>query len=233
MTTLSRTGAMGRAPTTARTTIDSVNRFKPLHTSAALYAPITPPPPPPPPSSSSSTPLTSSPPPPRSNVSSRPTKVNHKPLPSVPNTLPILLTSVILALLSWTGFTIYATNKEKLSSSIFKSVLTTVKTSPEISSLFSSSTPVVLKRETWLGGQPRVQGAVNMMQGRVDLAFQIHPQGEQDRTATVYFTSIRESKHSPFEIVRFVVVEDGTGKVVSLLESGGFRSIDVESGDIV
>lgn len=72
-----------------------------------------------------------------------------------------------------------------------------------------------------------------MMQGRVDLAFQIHPQGEEEKTATVYFTSIRESKHSPFEIVRFVVVEDRTGKGVSLLESGGFRSIDVESGDIV
>ncbi|KAF6766799.1 Cytochrome oxidase assembly protein 1 [Kalmanozyma brasiliensis GHG001] len=170
-----------------------------------------------------------------SNVSARPTSVRNKDLPPVPNTLPYLLTFVTLALASWAGFTVYATNKEKLGSSIFKSVVSQVKSSPEVASLLSSSSneSVVLKRETWLGGQPRVAGAVNMMQGRVDLSFRIHPANDEDQTATVYFTSIRAHKHAPFEILRFVVVNDRTGESVSLLDKTGLTSIDVESGDIV
>lgn len=92
---------------------------------------------------------------------------------------------------------------------------------------------MVLKRETLLGGVPKVNGAVNMMQGRVDLSFKIHPVHNESRTATVYFTSIRAHKHAPFEILRFVVVDDTTGQSVSLLDRMGLTSIDVESGDIV
>ncbi len=70
------------------------------------------------------------------------------------------------------------------------------------------------------------------MQGRVDLSFKVTTEGE-GRTATVYFTSIRAHKHAPFEILRFVVVDDESGESVSLLERAGLSSIDVESGDLV
>ena len=72
-----------------------------------------------------------------------------------------------------------------------------------------------------------------MMQGRVDLAFKIHPFTDESTTGTVYFTSIRAHKHAPFEILRFVVVNDVTGESVSLLDKHGLSSIDVDSGDIV
>ncbi len=48
----------------------------------------------------------------------------------VPNTLPYLASFVILAIASWAAFTVYATNKEKLGSSIFKSVVSQIKSSP-------------------------------------------------------------------------------------------------------
>ncbi|ETS63525.1 hypothetical protein PaG_01818 [Moesziomyces aphidis] len=147
-------------------------------------------------------------------------------LPPVPNTFPLLAFAATAAVGSWGAFTVYATNKEKLSSSIFKSILAQVKSSPSVHSLLSS-TPV-LKRELWLGGVPHVKGAVNMMQGRVDLSFKITTDKEEDE-ATVYFTSIRAHKHAPFEIIRFLVVSDKGS--VSLLDQG-LTTIDDE-GDIV
>ncbi len=72
-----------------------------------------------------------------------------------------------------------------------------------------------------------------MMQGRVDLSFKITTSPNEREVGTVYFTSIRAHKHAPFEILRFVAVNDRTGESVSLLEKGEFKSIDVESGDIV
>ena len=171
------------------------------------------------------------------------TRVKNKTLPVVPNTLPYLFAFVAAAIGSWGAFTIYATNKEKLSSSIFKSVVGQVKNSSEVQQLLSSSAGgangarlvPVLKRETWLGGMCRVKGSVNMMQGRVDLSFKIttpETTGAPE-VGTVYFTSIRAHKHAPFEILRFVVVNDRTGESVSLLEGGQLSSIDVDSGDIV
>lgn len=91
----------------------------------------------------------------------------------------------------------------------------------------------MLKRETLLGGAAKINGSVNMMQGRVDLSFKIHLSGNEQDTATVYFTSIRAHKHADFEILRFVVVDDRSGESVSLLDRMGLRSIDVESGDLV
>ncbi|SNX81585.1 uncharacterized protein MEPE_00290 [Melanopsichium pennsylvanicum] len=183
----------------------------------------------------------------------RTTNVRNKQLPKVPNTLPYLAAFVAAAIASWGGFTIYATNKEKLSSSIFKSVVGQVKNSIEVQQLLSrpssssssSSNAIggvvvpILKRETWLGGMCRVKGSVNMMQGRVDLCFkitlpdQLGNKNSKQNVATVYFTSIRAHKHSPFEILRFVVVHDSTGESISLLEKGGLSTIDVDSGDIV
>ncbi|CBQ67675.1 conserved hypothetical protein [Sporisorium reilianum SRZ2] len=224
-----RAAGAGAATNASRWTTTTLAAAR-MHTTPSRLRPITPPPPPPPAQPSSSTAA-----PARSNVSARPTFIRSKPLPHVPNTLPALAAFTIAALASWAAFTLYATNKEKLSSSIFKSVVSQVKNSPQVSALLScdQGATVVLKRETLLGGTPKVNGAVNMMQGRVDLSFKIHAAHDERRTATVYFTSIRAHKHAPFEILRFVVVDDATGDSVSLLDGMGLTSIDVESGDIV
>lgn len=72
-----------------------------------------------------------------------------------------------------------------------------------------------------------------MMQGRVDLSFKITNAPEKTNTGTVYFTSVRANKHGPFEILRFLVVNDKTGESISLLDHGKLSTIDVDSGDIV
>lgn len=194
----------------------------------------------------------SPPPPPATSGTNvgRTTRVQNKDLPSVPNSLPYLTAFIVVAIASWGGFTVYATNKEKLSSSIFKSVVSQVKNSSEVAQLLSPSSSsstsnskpsstlssIILKRETWLGGMPRVKGSVNMMQGRIDLSFKINltPEPETgERVGTVYFTSIRANKHAPFEILRFLVVNDETGETISLLDQTKLSTIDVDSGDII
>lgn len=45
-----------------------------------------------------------------------------------------------------------------------------------------------------------------MMQGKVDVSFKI--KGSKGTVATAYFTSIRRSPHSPFEVLRFLVVPE-------------------------
>lgn len=71
------------------------------------------------------------------------------------------------------------------------------------------------------------------MQGRVDLSFKITNPPEETNTATVYFTSVRANKDAPFEILRFLVVNDQTAESISLLDHGKLSTIDVDSGDIV
>ncbi|PWZ02748.1 hypothetical protein BCV70DRAFT_197000 [Testicularia cyperi] len=243
------TSVLARELATPRAVLD-VGAFtgssRGMQTSAARYASAlrTPPTPASSPSSSAS----NSPPPLSSNSTVRPTRTKRQELPKVPNTFPILVATVVLALSSWAGFTIYATNKEKLSSSIFKSVLAQVKASPQVQQLLGCNARMpVLKPEFWLAGAPHIRGSVNMMQGRVDLSFKItKPSGSNSNSSssnpgstggaavgTVYFTSIRAHKHAPFEILRFLVVNDTTGESVSLLDSQGFKSIDVESGDLL
>ncbi|SAM70842.1 uncharacterized protein UBRO_20475 [Ustilago bromivora] len=170
-------------------------------------------------------------------------RVQNKPLPSVPNRLPYLAAFVATALASWAAFAAYATNNEKLSSSVFKSVVSQVKSSSQVAQLLSSPTchnlpkptshSITLKPKPWLGVTCRVKGSVNMMQGRVDLSFKITNAPEKTNTGTVYFTSVRANKHAPFEILRFLVVNDKTGESISLLDHGKLSTIDVDSGDIV
>lgn len=140
-------------------------------------------------------------------------------LPSVPTTMAYMVVTVGMALGSWAVFSMYATNTEKLSSSILKSVISQVKASPLVVDLLDTHEPIVLKPELWLANKPHIQGSVNMMQGRIDLAFKIHPRNNHTNTATVYFTSIRPHKHAPFHILRFLVIHNHSAKSVNLLDS--------------
>lgn len=121
-------------------------------------------------------------------------------LPNAPNPYPLVLFTVVFAVVSWTGFTLVSTNQERTASSIFKDVVIQVKTSPRVHALMfappsgtttttsttagssttgvkapasSSQSPIVLKHEWWLGGAPYVRGTVGMMKGRIDLSFKI------------------------------------------------------------
>jgi len=57
----------------------------------------------------------------------------------------------------------------------------------------------------YLNGDPWISGRINMMQGNVDLSFRL--KGHKG-SGTLYFTSVRKSKHEPFKILRFKVIGD-------------------------
>lgn len=111
----------------------------------------------------------------------------------------------------WYVLSSYLNNKERLGSSVLRTVVHRVKDSPEVHALLGDS--VQLKRSAF--GDPWIDGIINPLKGKVDMSFPIQgPQG----TATVYFTSVRKNKGDPFEVLRFLVVPEGDStRAVSLL----------------
>ncbi|EPQ32361.1 uncharacterized protein PFL1_00557 [Pseudozyma flocculosa PF-1] len=134
-------------------------------------------------------------------------------LPNVPNRKPVFILAALIALGSWSAFASFATNKERLSSSVFKSALVQLKDSAEVQRALGD--PIMLVPSTF--GDPWVSGSVNMMQGRVDMSFRL--QGPKDK-GTAYFTSIRRDQSKSFEVIRFLVVTD-SGETVPLLSPSG------------
>jgi len=63
------------------------------------------------------------------------------------------------------------------------------------------------ERKWWLGGEPWIDGAINLLQGNVDVSFRVR--GSKG-AGTVYFTSVREEKGQPFRILRSkIICDDG------------------------
>lgn len=114
----------------------------------------------------------------------------------------------------WYVLSSYLNNKERLGSSVLRTVSHRVKDAPEVHALVGQ--PVQLKRSAF--GDPWIEGIINPVKGKVDMSFQVQgPQG----AATVYFTSVRKAKGEPFEVLRFLVVPDGNStRAVSLLSGG-------------
>ncbi|KAE8233052.1 hypothetical protein CF326_g1912 [Tilletia indica] len=130
-------------------------------------------------------------------------------LPRLPNRRPLFLALAVLGVGGWVAFAQFATNKERLSSSAFRSALVQVKDSPAAQDALGD--PIMLVPS--LVGDPWISGSVNTMQGRVDLSFEVKGAKGKGRA---YFTSIRQASHLPFEIIRFLLVTDN-GDSISLL----------------
>jgi len=64
----------------------------------------------------------------------------------------------------------------------------------------------------YLNGDPWIDGAINMMQGNVDISFRV--KGSKG-AGTLYFTSIRRDKGQTFTILRFKIICDN-GTVINL-----------------
>jgi len=119
---------------------------------------------------------------------------------------PLITAFVALGIVGWAAFLLVATNQEKLSSSVVRQVLRTVKDNKEIKEMLGDA--IRPQPEWWLNGDPWVQGAVNVMQGNVDVSFRL--KGHKG-SGTLYFTSVRKAKGEPFTILRFRVRgDDGT-----------------------
>ncbi|KAK0531344.1 cytochrome oxidase assembly protein 1 [Tilletia horrida] len=130
-------------------------------------------------------------------------------LPTLPNRRPLFLALAVVGVAGWAGFAQFATNKERLSSSAFRSALVQIKDSPAAQAALGD--PIMLVPS--LVGDPWISGSVNTMQGRVDLSFEVKGPKSKGRA---YFTSIRPAMHMPFEIIRFLIVTD-QGDSISLL----------------
>ncbi|QRW15873.1 CoA-binding domain protein [Rhizoctonia solani] len=71
---------------------------------------------------------------------------------------PALIGLGILGVTAWAGFVVYATNQERLASSVTKQVLTQVRASQEIAAELGQG--VVAEPTWWMVGQPYVDGAL-------------------------------------------------------------------------
>ncbi|KAM6500064.1 Cytochrome oxidase complex assembly protein 1 domain containing protein [Amanita muscaria] len=127
-------------------------------------------------------------------------------LPRIKRKWPVFLGFAVLGLASWAAFLTYATNQEKISSSIFRSICRSVRSDPAVKEVLGEA--IRPQPEWWLNGDPFVRGQIGQLQGNIDVCFRV--KGSKG-AGTVYFTSIRTEKGMPFTTLRFkVIADDGT-----------------------
>ncbi|KAG9090254.1 hypothetical protein FS749_000701 [Ceratobasidium sp. UAMH 11750] len=162
------------------------------------------------------------PPPPKPvtfDAPSKPRVVHERPqpkeLPVIRSRAPALIALGILGVSAWAGFIIYATNQERLASSVTRQVLAQLRASPEVEAILGRG--VGAEPTRWMLGQPYVDGAVNLLQGKVDISLRVKG---SNGAGTVYFTSIRKEKGQPFTILRYKLICDN-GVVLDNLHREG------------
>ncbi|KAI0763708.1 DUF1783-domain-containing protein [Irpex lacteus] len=131
-------------------------------------------------------------------------------LPPIQRSWPVILAASILGVSAWGAFYFYAANQERLSSSVVRQIMGSIRHNAAIEEALGDS--VRFEPVWWLNGDPWINGGVHLMQGNVDLSFRI--KGHKG-AGTLYFTSIRKAKGEPFTILRFRIICDD-GKVVEM-----------------
>ncbi|KAJ1308463.1 hypothetical protein OPQ81_004167 [Rhizoctonia solani] len=173
---------------------------------------LKPPPPGPPP-----------PPPVNFDAPSRPRVIHERPrlkeLPVIRSRAPAFVGLGILGISAWACFVVYTTNQERLASSVTKQILTQIRASPEVASELGSG--VVAEPTWWMVGQPYVNGAINLLQGNIDISMRV--KGSKG-AGTLYFTSIRKEKGQPFTILRFKLICDN-GAIIENIHREGIMPI--------
>ena len=114
--------------------------------------------------------------------------------------------ALVVAGACWTMFMTYATNQEKISSSVFRSIMRSVRSDSQVHEKLGDA--VRPAPEWWLNGDPKIEGRISQLQGNIDVSFRV--KGSKG-SGTLYFTSIRKEKGVPFTVLRFkVICDDGT-----------------------
>ncbi|GFZ42646.1 hypothetical protein JCM24511_00363 [Saitozyma sp. JCM 24511] len=134
-------------------------------------------------------------------------------LPKLNSRAPLYILIGAIGLSIGGAFILYATNAERLASSVLRQVQFQLRNSKEVMQVLGEN--VKMAPEWWTFGQPWTSGTINMMQGRVDLKFRI--QGSRG-AGTVYFTSIRPQQEGAWRIVRYKLIAD-SGEVLHLNEA--------------
>ncbi|KZP29057.1 hypothetical protein FIBSPDRAFT_728053, partial [Athelia psychrophila] len=103
-------------------------------------------------------------------------------------------------------FLLVATNQEKMSSSVLRQIIRTVRDNEELRGMLGET--IRPAPEWWLNGDLWIEGAINTLQGSIDLSFRFN--GHKGSGA-LHFTSVRKAKGEPFTILRSRVrCDDGT-----------------------
>ncbi|KZT71248.1 DUF1783-domain-containing protein [Daedalea quercina L-15889] len=127
-------------------------------------------------------------------------------LPPLEKRWPILLAFATVGVSVWGLFLAWSENQEKLSSSVMRQIMDTIRGSAELREVLGEA--IRPEPVWWLNGDPWINGSIRLMQGNVDLSFRLKG---HERAGTLYFTSIRKAKGEPFTILRFkVIADDGT-----------------------
>ncbi|PCH37910.1 DUF1783-domain-containing protein [Wolfiporia cocos MD-104 SS10] len=127
-------------------------------------------------------------------------------LPPLERRWPTVLAFGVVGVASWTAFMAYTNNQERLSSSVVRHILETVRETRELQQVLGDA--IRPEPVWWLNGDPYINGSIHLMQGNIDLSFRI--KGHKN-AGTLYFTSIRKAKGDPFTVLRFkVIADDGT-----------------------
>ncbi|KAF8213506.1 cytochrome oxidase complex assembly protein 1-domain-containing protein [Mycena galopus ATCC 62051] len=134
----------------------------------------------------------------------------HRPLPQIEKRWPTFIGIGVIVLTSWAAFLTYVTNETKVTSSVVKQILRTIKADPQL--LEALGFAIRPQPEWWLNGYPIIHGQINQLQGNIDVSFRI--KGSLG-SGTVYFTSVRKAKGIPYDILRFRVILDD-GRVVEV-----------------
>ncbi|KAG5636339.1 hypothetical protein H0H81_008361 [Sphagnurus paluster] len=138
----------------------------------------------------------------------RPYHIKHPPtreLPRIKKRWPVLAGAVVLGVAGWAAFMAYVTNQEKISSSVVRQIMRSVREDAQLREVIGDA--IRPQPEWWLNGDPMIHGKISQLQGNVDVSFRIR--GSKG-SGTLYFTSIRKDKGLPFTILRFkVICDDG------------------------
>jgi len=131
-------------------------------------------------------------------------------LPVVESQWRALVALGLAGIAGWGVFLLYATNQERLSSSVVRQILINLRQSDLVlGALGDSARP---EPAWYLNGDPWIDGSINTLQGNIDISFRV--KGSKG-AGTLYFTSIRREKGQPFTILRFKIICDD-GKIINL-----------------
>ncbi|KAG2366062.1 cytochrome oxidase complex assembly protein 1-domain-containing protein [Suillus spraguei] len=143
-------------------------------------------------------------------------------LPRIQKRWPFILAFATVGVSAWAAFLLFATNQEKLSSSVVKRIMQTVRENEELKNMLGDA---IRPEPAWyLNGDPWINGSINLPQGNVDLSFRL--KGHRG-SGTLYFTSIRKAKGQPFTPLRFRVIGDDK-RVVNLSSQTSSSAISAE-----
>ncbi|PPQ71067.1 hypothetical protein CVT24_009868 [Panaeolus cyanescens] len=139
----------------------------------------------------------------------RPYYAKHPPFRDLPRSKPkwpIFLVAAVVGVSGWAAFMTFASNQEKLSTSVYRSIMRALKGDAALQEKLGDV--IRPQPEWWLNGDPYISGQIAQLQGNIDVSFRIR--GSKG-SGTVYFTSIRKEKGAPYTVLRFkVICDDGT-----------------------